>query len=72
MMLVEEGKVRLEDKISTYLTGTPDTWKQMTVRHLLTHKAGLAELGSDFKSMVWMPAVWTLQMYDAAKNDKEE
>src|SRR5262245_1044709 len=28
MLLVEEGKVGLEDKISQYLTETPDTWKE--------------------------------------------
>ena len=29
MMLVEEGKVGLDRKISTYLAGTPETWKDI-------------------------------------------
>ncbi len=41
MMLVEEGKVGLDDKISKYLTNAPDSWSGITVRHLLTHTAGL-------------------------------
>jgi len=41
MLLVEEGKVGLDDKISKYLTNAPETWKDITVRHLLTHTAGL-------------------------------
>ncbi|MBA3714754.1 MAG: beta-lactamase family protein [Pyrinomonadaceae bacterium] len=41
MLLVEEGKVSLDDKISKFLEGTPDTWKEITVRHLLTHTSGI-------------------------------
>ena len=41
MMLVEEGKVKLDDPISTYIEHTPEAWKGITVRHLLTHTAGL-------------------------------
>jgi D-alanyl-D-alanine carboxypeptidase len=41
MLLVEEGKLSLEDKISKYLEGTPETWKEITVRHLLTHTSGI-------------------------------
>src|SRR5215831_9318636 len=37
MLLVEEGKVGLDDKIGKYLEGTPETWKDISVRHLLTH-----------------------------------
>jgi CubicO group peptidase (beta-lactamase class C family) len=40
MMLVEEGKVQLDAPISTYLDDTPENWKSITVRHLLTHTAG--------------------------------
>lgn len=43
MILVEEGKVGLDDKISKYLTNAPDSWSGITVRHLLTHTAGLKD-----------------------------
>jgi CubicO group peptidase (beta-lactamase class C family) len=43
MMLVEEGKVGLEDPVSRYLNGCPATWQSMTVRHLLTQTSGLAD-----------------------------
>jgi CubicO group peptidase (beta-lactamase class C family) len=43
MMLVEEGKIGLEDKISKYLTGVPQAWEAVTVRHLLTHSSGIKE-----------------------------
>ena len=43
MMLVEEGKVNLDDPISKYLPGTPASWKEITVRNLLTHTSGVAD-----------------------------
>lgn len=30
MVLVQEGKLKLEDNISQYLEGSPDTWKPIT------------------------------------------
>src|SRR6266498_1220722 len=41
MILVEEGKIKLDDSISKYLDNTPKSWKNITVRHLLTHTAGM-------------------------------
>lgn len=41
MMLVEAGKVRLDDLLSRYVAGTPPAWQRITVRHLLTHSSGL-------------------------------
>jgi len=47
MMLVEEGKVNLDDSISKYLAGAPDWWKAIQVKNLLSHTSGLAEYESD-------------------------
>lgn len=41
MLLVQEGKLGLDEPISTYLEGTPATWEAITIRHLLTHTSGL-------------------------------
>jgi CubicO group peptidase (beta-lactamase class C family) len=41
MLLVEDGKLQLDDPVSKYIDGTPETWKDMTVRHLLTHTSGV-------------------------------
>lgn len=43
MMLVEEGKVGLDDKLSKYFPHTPPAWKDITVRNLLTHTSGIPE-----------------------------
>jgi len=41
MLLVQEGKLQLNDKVSKYLDGTPESWKDITIRHLLTHTSGI-------------------------------
>ena len=43
MMLAEEGKLALDDPVSKYLTDAPATWRDITVRHLLSHTAGLGD-----------------------------
>jgi CubicO group peptidase (beta-lactamase class C family) len=43
MLLVEEGKLHVEDKVSAYLEGTPESWKDITLRHLLTHTSGIKD-----------------------------
>lgn len=41
MLLVEDGKINLDEKISKYLPNAPDAWSRITVRHLLTHTSGI-------------------------------
>ena len=43
MLLVQDGLIDLDEPISTYLVDTPEHWQAITVRHLLTHTAGLSE-----------------------------
>jgi CubicO group peptidase (beta-lactamase class C family) len=43
MLLVEEGKIKLDEPISTYIGPVPAAWAPITVRHLLNHTAGLRE-----------------------------
>lgn len=48
MMLVEEGKLSLGDKITRYFPDAPESWKDVTVHHLLTHTSGLGDYAPDF------------------------
>lgn len=48
MMLVEEGKLSLDDKIAKYFTDGPESWNKITVRHLLTHTSGMTDYPDDF------------------------
>lgn len=47
MMLVEEGKLSLDDRVSKHLS-VPSSWSRITVRHLLTHTSGLGDYPEDF------------------------
>lgn len=47
MMLVEEGKISLDDSITTYFPEAPSTWKPILIKNLLSHTSGLSEYESD-------------------------
>jgi CubicO group peptidase (beta-lactamase class C family) len=51
MLLIDEGRISLEDKISKFLEGAPETWKDITVRHLLTHTSGIVREAPGFDPM---------------------
>jgi CubicO group peptidase (beta-lactamase class C family) len=44
MMLVEAGKVGLDDKLSKYFPEESAAWKDITIRHLLTHTSGIPDI----------------------------
>src|SRR3954452_9382382 len=48
MMLVEEGKIGLDDSITKYFPDAPAAWKPVTVRHLLSHTGGFTDYPRDF------------------------
>jgi CubicO group peptidase (beta-lactamase class C family) len=48
MMLVEEGKVGLEDPLTKYFADAPASWKDVTVRELLSHTAGFGDYPEKF------------------------
>jgi CubicO group peptidase (beta-lactamase class C family) len=43
MLLVKDGTVDLDQPIGRYVAGLPETWAEVTVRHLLTHTSGIKE-----------------------------
>jgi D-alanyl-D-alanine carboxypeptidase len=48
MLLVQDGKISLDDKVVKYLDGTPEAWSGITIRHLLTHTSGIVREGPGF------------------------
>lgn len=46
MMLVEEGKISLDDSITKYFPDAPATWKPILIKNLLSHTSGLSEYES--------------------------
>ncbi|MBC8065101.1 MAG: beta-lactamase family protein [Chlorobia bacterium] len=43
MLLVQDGKWKLDDPISKYVGKSLEAWSKITLRHLLTHTSGMAE-----------------------------
>jgi D-alanyl-D-alanine carboxypeptidase len=44
MLLVEEGKLGLDDQLTERLPDLPKAWETITVRHLLSHTSGIKNL----------------------------
>jgi CubicO group peptidase (beta-lactamase class C family) len=51
MLLVEDGRIVLDEKVGKYLGPVPSAWTGITVRHLLTHTSGAGGYpkGFDFR-----------------------
>ena len=47
MMLVEEGKISLDDSLTKYFPDAPASWKPILIKNLLSHTSGLSEYESD-------------------------
>jgi CubicO group peptidase (beta-lactamase class C family) len=47
MLMLEQGRLALEDSITQYLPDAPASWKPIRVRHLLTHTSGIPDYAVD-------------------------
>jgi len=43
LLLAEKEQLRLDDLIKKYIPEAPDTWSEITIKHLLTHSSGLVD-----------------------------
>ncbi len=48
LLLVEDGKLALDDPVRKHLPDAPESWQPMTIRHLLSHTSGLRGMPLDF------------------------
>jgi CubicO group peptidase (beta-lactamase class C family) len=44
LLLLEDGKLELDDLIGKHLPDVPEGWKDVTVQHLLTHTSGIKDI----------------------------
>ncbi len=47
LILEQQGKLSIDDKITKYIDYAPPEWSEITIRHLMTHTSGLPGLYSD-------------------------
>lgn len=62
LMLVQEGRVSLEDEITRYLPEYPTQGHRITVEHVLTHTSGI-------KSYTGMPEFWPQSRRDVSLDE---
>ena len=43
LLMAEKGQLELDDSVKKYIPEAPDSWKPITLKHLLTHSSGLIE-----------------------------
>ncbi|HKR60556.1 MAG TPA: serine hydrolase domain-containing protein, partial [Pyrinomonadaceae bacterium] len=48
MLLVQDGKINLDDPITKFFDGLPESWQGITVRHLLSHTSGIKDHFHDY------------------------
>lgn len=51
MLLVQDGRLSVDDPIAKFYGGAPESWRGIAVRHLLTHTSGLIREGPAFDPM---------------------
>jgi CubicO group peptidase (beta-lactamase class C family) len=71
LLLAEDGKLSLDDHVNGFLPDPPAAWKDITLRHLLTHTAGLPGLDRGFASLQasWPMELSTKDAYASATKD---
>lgn len=70
MLLVEEGKIKLDDPVSAYIPEAPEAWKNIKVRNLLYQNSGLKDyalvpgigLLDDYAKPLWMDKMTKLPL----------
>ncbi len=61
MILVQEGKLRLDDGVQKFLEDAPAAWSGITVRHLLSHTSGLVREGPAFEPVKAQPDIQVIR-----------
>ena len=55
MLLAQDGRLSIDDPIAKHLDGVPESWRQITLRHFLTHTSGVIREGPAFDPMKVQP-----------------
>lgn len=55
MLLAQDRKLSLDDPVAKYFPGAPESWRGITIRHLLTHTSGVLREGPAFDALKVQP-----------------
>src|SRR6185503_5493801 len=55
LLLQKDGNLSIDDPINIYLDSLPDSWKSITIKHLLTHTSGIKDYAFDFPGYPFIP-----------------
>jgi D-alanyl-D-alanine carboxypeptidase len=55
MLLQKDGKLSINDPVNKYLDSLPDSWKNITIKHLLSHTSGIKDYAFDFPGYSFIP-----------------
>lgn len=78
LKLRDSGKLALDDSVCAYLTDCPESWKAVTIAHLMHHRSGIPdyearlELGSEKYFELMTPANASARILARAKTDPLE
>jgi CubicO group peptidase (beta-lactamase class C family) len=58
LQLEEQGKLKVSDPMCSYVANCPESWKPITLHHLLTHTSGLFNFTSDpeYPAKIMLPS----------------
>jgi D-alanyl-D-alanine carboxypeptidase len=56
-LLAQQGKLSVDDLVSKHIPDTPATWREITLRHLLNHTAGLVRESPAFDGNKVVPDI---------------
>jgi CubicO group peptidase (beta-lactamase class C family) len=57
MLLVQDGRIALDDHVSAFLPDAPESWQTVTIRHLLTHTTGIVREAPGFTPYKLQPDI---------------
>lgn len=63
LLLMQDGKLSLDDRVRKWLPSLPDTTDAITIRHLLTHTGGLI----DYEDIMPADQAWQLRDIDVLR-----
>lgn len=58
--LIEEGKISLDDKVSTYIIGFPEKGQKITIGHLLSHSSGMGYKNDEEDQIKLKKDIWKI------------